>query len=85
MKQLSKEQFLSLIQNEIDAAGSQLKLAEKWGVPQPYISNVVRGRQDPGPAILTAMNAVSNITYSVKETDNTNEKRNTRKTRKLRR
>lgn len=45
----------AMLRKECKAAGSQSKFAEKHGVSAAYVSDVLNGRQDPGPALLTAL------------------------------
>ena len=43
----------------IEEAGSLRKLAERWGISPAYLSDVMRKRRNPGPAILKHLGLVS--------------------------
>ncbi len=48
-------EVLKLIRNEISRAGSESKLARRWGVSQSRISRMMNFRNPPGPKILEAL------------------------------
>lgn len=52
MKQLTEEEFLSLIRDDVQAEGSQKALAKKMGVSAAYLSDVLGGRRSAGDKIL---------------------------------
>ena len=49
-------QVLFRISHRILEAGSLRKMALEWGISAPYLSDVVRGRRNPGPSILKHFN-----------------------------
>jgi DNA-binding transcriptional regulator YdaS (Cro superfamily) len=44
-----------LIEREAAKAGSQTNLAHRIGVSPAYLHDVLKGRREPGPAILTPL------------------------------
>lgn len=69
MKQLSQEEFLNLIRDDVDAEGSQKALAAKLDVSEAYLSDVLRGRRSAGEKILSRyhLKAVTNYVPAGKE------------------
>lgn len=67
MKRLTQEQFLNLIRDDVEDAGSQKALAERIGVSNQYLGDVLRQRRSPGPKILAAYNVQPVTTYATKE------------------
>lgn len=69
MKQLSEEEFLSLIRDDVKAEGSQKTLAAKLDVSEAYLSDVLRGRRSAGSKILSRyrLKAVTNYIPAEKE------------------
>ncbi len=55
-----------LIEQEIEKAGSLRALARKWKLSAPYISDVLKFRRHPGPAILERFGLVALRTVSVR-------------------
>lgn len=43
--------------------GSQRALAKELGVGEPYLSDVIHGRRDPGPKILKALGLERVVSY----------------------
>lgn len=62
MKQLTEEEFLNLIRDDVETEGSQKALAAKLDVSEAYLSDVLRGRRSAGDKILSRyrMKAVTN-------------------------
>jgi DNA-binding transcriptional regulator YdaS (Cro superfamily) len=56
MKQLTQEEFLSLIRDDVETEGSQKALANKLEVSETYLSDVLRGRRTAGNKILSRYN-----------------------------
>ncbi len=52
---MSRLEVLALVRYEIQRAGSLRKYATHIGVSAAYVSDVTRGRRNPGPAILTPL------------------------------
>lgn len=51
------------LQERLEKAGSQAALARELNVSQPYLSNVLAGRAEPGPLVLEAMGIEKVVTY----------------------
>ena len=66
MRQLTEEEFLSLIRDDVDKAGSQKVLAKRLKISEQYLSDVLKRRRAPGDKILAAYNYRSVRNY-VKE------------------
>lgn len=47
--------ILSIIRKAAKQAGSQSALAKQLGVSEPYLSDVLNERRDPGESILTPL------------------------------
>lgn len=43
--------MLSLIRKEVGRAGGIRALSREWEINPSYLSDVLRGRRDPGPAM----------------------------------
>jgi len=56
MRQLTQEEFLGLIRDDVEAEGSQKALAAKLDVSETYLSDVLRGRRSAGNKILARYN-----------------------------
>lgn len=69
MRQLSEEEFLSLIREDVKAEGSQKALADKLNVSAAYLSDVLGGRRSAGDKILRRyrLRAVTNYVPAEKE------------------
>lgn len=63
---LNKSVIIEMIYGEIMREGSQHAVAEKWGISDQYLSDVYRGRRDPGAKILEPLGLVKVITYRKK-------------------
>jgi ribosome-binding protein aMBF1 (putative translation factor) len=63
MKQLTQEEFLSRIRDDIEAEGSQKALAAKLEVSETYLSDVLRGRRAAGNKILARYNLRAVTSY----------------------
>lgn len=46
---------LDRLQQMVEQLGSQKAVADKLGIGPAYLSDVLNGRRDPGPAILDAL------------------------------
>jgi transcriptional regulator with XRE-family HTH domain len=78
MKQLTQEEFLGLIRDDVEAEGSQKALAAKLDVSETYLSDVLRGRRSAGNKILTRYNLRSVTSYApapVEENEKEKEKK----------
>jgi hypothetical protein len=63
MKQLTQEEFLSLIRDDVETEGSQKALAAKLEVSETYLSDVLRGRRTAGNKILSRYNLRAVTSY----------------------
>lgn len=68
--EMTLEQVLALIKRKIDEVGSQKAAAERWGVSEAYISQVLSGTQNPGRKILDAINVEHVDKYRFKKKRN---------------
>ena len=62
---LSRFELLDILRGEIAVAGSQRAWARSAKVSVAYVSDVLRGRRDPGPSILKPLGYTRQETYSV--------------------
>lgn len=64
---MTPPEMIAAVRRAAEAAGGQNALARKWGVPNAYISDVLRGQRAPGAAILRPLGLkrvkVVTITY----------------------
>ena len=63
MKRLTQEEFLGLIRDDVDSAGSQKALAAKLDVSEAYLSDVLRGNRSAGNKILARYNLRAVTSY----------------------
>jgi hypothetical protein len=63
MKQLTQEEFLSLIRDDVETEGSQKALAARLEVSETYLSDVLRGRRMAGNKILSRYNLRAVTSY----------------------
>jgi len=52
-KAYTQDDVVKFLRSEIDRIGSQAAFSRYWHISQSYISEVLAGTRDPGPAILT--------------------------------
>lgn len=52
MKQLTQEEFLGLIRDDVEKTGTQKAVAAAMSVSESYLSDVLTGRRDAGDKIL---------------------------------
>ena len=57
---------MDLIAKAIETAGSQEALAIEWGISELYLSDILRGRREPGNKILKNMGLVKVLVYRKK-------------------
>lgn len=55
-----------LLRKACEYAGSQNEWAELYGISAAYVSDVIRGRRNPGEAILNALGLVKVVSYEIK-------------------
>jgi hypothetical protein len=63
MKQLTQDEFLSLIRDDVETEGSQKALAARLEVSETYLSDVLRGRRAAGNKILARYNLRAVTSY----------------------
>jgi transcriptional regulator with XRE-family HTH domain len=64
---ITREEMTDLIRKAADEAKTQRALARQWGVSPSYITDLLQGLRDPGPAILDAMGYERVIFYRKKK------------------
>jgi transcriptional regulator with XRE-family HTH domain len=52
---MTLDQFRDYLRAEVQRQGSQRLLAQRCGVTESFLSDVLRGRRDPGPKLLAAL------------------------------
>lgn len=52
MNHIEPQRLLEMIQIGIQIEGSQKGFAQKIGVSEQYLSDILKGRREPGPKIL---------------------------------
>lgn len=52
---MSHPQFLGALRDAIAAMGSQKAAALAWGISQPYLSDILKGKRLPGPKLVGAL------------------------------
>lgn len=57
---------LEVIRRAVEKAGSQKAFAKANGLSEPYVSDVMNGRRDPGPRILEAVGLERYVGYHPK-------------------
>jgi len=63
MKQLTQDEFLGLIRDDVETEGSQKALAARLEVSETYLSDVLRGRRAAGNKILARYNLRAVTSY----------------------
>ena len=74
MKQLTQEEFLGLIRDDVETEGSQKALAARLEVSETYLSDVLRGRRAAGNKILARYNLRAVTSYHPVKDKEKNEK-----------
>jgi len=74
MRQLTQDEFLSLIRDDVETEGSQKALAAKLEVSETYLSDVLRGRRAAGNKILARYNLRAVTSYHPVEDKENEEK-----------
>ena len=52
---MTRDEVIKLLYRRVDRAGSRSALAKEIGVSPAYIGDVLLGKRDPGPAILSVL------------------------------
>ena len=63
MKQLTEERVLDMVRGAIHAEGSQKAWAQRIGLSESYLSDVLNGRRDISPRILKYLDLERVTTY----------------------
>ena len=58
-----KSVLIEMIYSEIKRLGSQHAVAQAWGISDQYLSDVYRGKREPGKKILEALGIVRIVSY----------------------
>ena len=61
---MTREQVIARLRAKCEVIGGQNKWAAKYGISSQYISDVLRGRREPGEAILKSLKLKKVVTYS---------------------
>lgn len=64
---LTERDVIDRLRAAVHEAGSQKACAEKFGISQMYLSDVLNGRRSPGEKILDALGLEAQIVYKPKE------------------
>lgn len=64
-KQFSRNEVIEMLRGQIDLAGSMREYARSVGISAAYVSDVMRGNRDPGPAILHDLGLSKHVTPAV--------------------
>ncbi len=62
-KRLTLQDVIALLRKQADEAGSQKLLAAKLEVTPQYITDILRGRREPGEAILRPLGLRKIVSY----------------------
>jgi DNA-binding transcriptional regulator YdaS (Cro superfamily) len=63
---MNAEDVRDLLRRKVEQAGSQAAWADERGVTPAYVSDVLRGTREPGPAILNALGLERVVSYRQK-------------------
>lgn len=73
MRQLTKEEFLSQLQDRVDDEGSQRSLARKLNISPGYLNDVLQRRKEPREKLLNSL-GLQAVTHYVTTSGKTEEK-----------
>ena len=54
---------MDLIDTAAKKAGSQKALAQEWGISEQYLSDILKGRREPGNKVLGQLGLVKMLVY----------------------
>jgi len=57
---------MDLIVTAAKNAGSQKALAQEWGISEQYLSDILKGRREPGNKVLKQLGLVKMVVYREK-------------------
>lgn len=52
------------IRRQVRIVGNQSILARSWGISPQYLSDILKGRRDPGEAVLRKLGYEKRVTYA---------------------
>jgi hypothetical protein len=61
-KSITTKMMINRLRGEVNDAGSQRELADRWGIDYQHISNTLRGVKLPTKIILAKLNLISDRT-----------------------
>jgi len=64
---LTIRDVLDILRRQVEAAGSQQAFAERAGVSQAYVGDILRGQRTPGAKILHALGLEKVVAYREKD------------------
>jgi molybdopterin-biosynthesis enzyme MoeA-like protein len=67
---MTKRQLLRILEAELNKFPTRWKAAESFGISESSLSKVMRGLQEPGPAILDRLGLTSQVVYIKKHKTN---------------
>lgn len=62
---MTPEQFINYLKEQVTIHGSQKAMAAHYGIGQAFLSEVLRGRREPGDKIPAALGFRKVISYEV--------------------
>ena len=54
---------VSELRKRLDKAGTQTALAKELGISKPYLSDILKGKRDPGPKVLAQLGIRRVVTF----------------------
>lgn len=60
---MTKTEFLEYLKSLVTEAGTQKALAEKLGINQAYLSDILAGHREPADKILKALGMKATVIY----------------------
>lgn len=60
---MNKQRFVDYLVLLVSRQGSQKDAAQAWGISAAYLTDVLKGRRDPGPKLLKALGIRKEVTY----------------------
>jgi transcriptional regulator with XRE-family HTH domain len=63
---MTQKQLMRKLELVVECEGTQRAAAEKLGITQSYLSDILNGRRDPGEKLLTALGLERETRYRAK-------------------
>lgn len=60
---MNKDNFVQYLSFLAQQHGSQRAAAQAWGISAPYLTDVLKGRREPGAKLLQALGIRKEVTY----------------------